>query len=148
MLYLGFIVPSRYKLTTHLARSYEQGKFDLIDILSKVDHVCTTADLWTARGGKSFMGLTCHWWSKELDRSSVCLAVIRVTGRHTYDVLAQTLDSINTEFQLGGKIVMTITNSGSNFLKAFRVFGSESESEQDDEELIEIRTILKETEVE
>ena len=62
-------------------------------------------------------------------------------------MLAQTLDSINTEFQLSGKIVVTITD-GSNFLKAFRVFGSESESEQDDKELIEIRTILKETEVE
>ena len=63
-------------------------------------------------------------------------------------MLAQTLDSINTEFQLGGKIVVTITDSGSNFLKAFRVFGSESESEKDDEQLMEIRTILKETEVE
>ena len=56
-------------------------------------------------------------------------------------MLAQTLDLINTEFQLGGKIVVTITDSGSKFLKAFRVFGSESETEQDDEELIEIRTI-------
>jgi hypothetical protein len=103
MLYLGFIVPSRYNLTTHLARSYEQGKLNFIDILSKVDHVCTTADLWTASGWKSFMGVTCHLWSKDLDRSSVCLAVRRVAGRYTYEVLAQTLDSINMEFQLEGK---------------------------------------------
>jgi DNA-binding PadR family transcriptional regulator len=63
-------------------------------------------------------------------------------------VLARILDSINIEFQLAGKIVVTITDSGSNFLKAFRIFGPELESEQDDEELIEISGILKETEVE
>jgi hypothetical protein len=117
-------------------------------MLSQVNFLCTTADLWTARGGKSFMGVTFHWWSKSLERNSVCLAVRRVTGRHTYDVLARILDSINIEFQLAGKIVVTITDSGSNFLKAFRIFGPELESEQDDEELIEISGILKETEVE
>ncbi len=119
----------------------------MIGMLSQVDFVCTTADLWTALGGKSFMGVTCHWWSKSvLERNSVCLAVRRVTGRHTYDVLARTLDSINIEFQLAGKIVVTI--SGSNFLKAFRIIGPKLESEQDDDELIEISGILKETEVE
>lgn len=47
-----------------------------------------------------------------------------------------------------GKKVVTITVSGSNILKDFRTFGPEFESEQDDVEFIEIRDVLKETQVE
>jgi hypothetical protein len=71
-----------------------------------------------------------------LPRRSACLAVRRVIGCHTFDVIAKSIDSIHKEFCISYKVNCTITNNGSNFVKAFNVFGpntaiSESEVEDD-----------------
>ena len=56
---------------------------------------------------------------------SVTLALRRITEAHTYDVLAKFLEKIHTKFGLipGKNLTETITDSGSNFVKAFKVFG-------------------------
>ena len=41
-----------------------------------------------------------------------------------YDVLAAKLEDIHTDYDIQAKIVMTTTDSGSNFVKAFSVFGA------------------------
>ena len=80
------------------------------------------------------MGVTCHWLESEsLLRKSACLTVRRIFGSHTYDVLAKTLSAVHKEFQISRKVVVTITDSGSNFLKAFRVFSREAEMQCQDE---------------
>lgn len=92
------------------------------------------------------MGVTAHWIDAEsLERKSVALACRRVTGRHTYEVVADALEDVHSKFNLRGKVTLTVTDSGSNFIKAFRLFGTdaneaiqnegsnESESGSDDE---------------
>lgn len=56
-------------------------------------------------------------------RQASCLAIRRVKGSHTYDVLAKILEEIHDDFRIGSKITATITDSGSNFVKAFKLFG-------------------------
>ena len=74
------------------------------------------------------MGVTCHWLEIDsLLRKSGCLTVRRIFGSNSYDVLAKTLSAVHKQFQISRKVVVTITNSGSNFLKAFRVFSREAE---------------------
>ena len=61
-----------------------------------------------------------------------CLARCQLSGRLTYDMLAKTLESTNTEFGITDKICYTVTDSGANFVKAFRHFAQvddETESE-------------------
>lgn len=68
--------------------------------------------------------MTAHWLdSSNFQRHSVALACRRLKGPHTFDVLASTLTDIHTEYEIRQKIVRTTTDSGSNFLKAFREFG-------------------------
>ena len=44
------------------------------------------------------------------------------------------LDSIHSEFGIENKVTVTVTDSGSNFLKAFAVFGkTETDQETSDE---------------
>ena len=50
------------------------------------------------------------------------IACTGMTGRHTYDVLACTIEQIHTSHSLAGKVCATITDNGSNFVKAFTVF--------------------------
>ena len=92
--------------------------------MAKVQHVATTTDCWTAHR-RSFLGVTSHWLDEEtLERKSAALACPRLKGKHTYDVLASKLEDIHTDYDIQAKIVMTTTDSGSNFVKAFSVFGA------------------------
>ena len=90
-----------------------------------VDHIATTTDCWSARR-RSFIGVTAHWIDPQsLKRCSAALACKQLRGSHTFDVLANALNDIHSEFEIRGKIVKTTTDNGSNFIKAFTVFGED-----------------------
>ena len=89
------------------------------EALEKVEYVSTTVDMWTAHN-RSFLGMTEHWIDPvTLHRCKAALACTRVTGRHTYDVLGARIEQIHNFYGLAGKITATITDNGSNFVKAF-----------------------------
>ncbi len=64
------------------------------------------------------LGLTVHWLNNDLKRKSAWLAIRRVVGKCDYEVVSKLLESIHEEF----KITATITDRGSNFVKAFNLF--------------------------
>lgn len=153
----GRLSPScRQTVTKQLEDRFTQKIAELKDKLAGVKHICTTADCWSSRR-RSFMGITVHWIDETtLERKGACLAVRQITGSHTYDVIAKLLEQVNVEFNVTDKTCFTVTDSGSNFLKAFRHFsfddagaagqttnasgndGGENEEEEDD---IEFRTM-------
>ena len=101
----------------------EAMKTKLKQALSCIDYVATTTDCWTAHH-RSFLGVTCHWIDEvSLQRCSAALACRPLKGSHTFDVLASALDDVHREYHIQNKVVKTTTDSGSNFLKAFGVFG-------------------------
>ncbi|XP_045031061.1 uncharacterized protein LOC116932902 [Daphnia magna] len=133
------VVKKRTYFTERLQTEYSNTKTNLILALESALHVSTTADLWSGRR-RSFLGMTVHWLGSDLLRCSACLAVRRVIGSHTFDVIAKLIDSIHKEFGISSKVNCTITDNGSNFLKAFNVFGpntATSEPEDEDEEDLE-----------
>ena len=85
----------------------------------------TNADAWPTCG-QGYLGVTTHWIDDvTLKRHSAALACRRLTGSHTYDVLAEALGDIYHEYGLmtntaTSTIVGCVTDNGSNFLKAFR----------------------------
>ncbi|XP_047663344.1 uncharacterized protein LOC113661272 [Tachysurus fulvidraco] len=52
-----------------------------------------------------------------------------VKGSNTFDVLAAALEEIHSEYKIREKVTRTTTDSGSNFLKAFRLYGEKKEEE-------------------
>ena len=103
------------------------------EILEGVDKVSTTADVWTAHQ-RSYLGMTIHWIDKKsLKRQKAAIACIRIVGRHTYDILAAKMEEVHRNFGLHGKISTTVTDNGSNFVKAFASF-SVLKTEVDDNE--------------
>ena len=90
---------------------------------SQARFICTTADCWSTRR-KSFLGVTVHWLNNDLKRKSACLAIRRVVGKCDYEVLAKLLEFIHEEFEITAKIIATVTDSGSNFVKAFCLFAT------------------------
>lgn len=91
--------------------------------LSDCEFVCTTADVWSTKH-RSFFGYTCHWLDDSLQRKSVALACKRFFGSHTFDRIHDAIIEIHTTYGLTlNKIVATVTDNGSNFVKAFKEFG-------------------------
>ena len=122
--YTDHKIMCRKTLGIRLRARYVDVKNNLIANLLQVESVCTPADCWSARG-KSYLGVTCHWLDTvTLQRKSVCLSIRRIFGKHSYDLLARHLEEIHGEFGLQDKTCLTLTDSGSNFLKAFRLFGA------------------------
>jgi len=110
----------RQTVTQQLEKRFALKKSELKQVLSTVDVVCTTADCWSSRR-RSFLGMTVHWLEKStLERKGACLAVRQIYGRHTYDVIAKAIHGIHKEFGIEKKVTGTVTDSGSNFIKAFR----------------------------
>jgi KRAB domain-containing zinc finger protein len=126
-------VMSRLTLRKLLLDSSAELKSKLIAILSNQKFVATTADCWTTYG-KAYLGITVHWIDRDsLERKSACLALRRIRGHHTFDIIAKMLEEIHKEFRIEGKIVRTTTDSGSNFVKAFSVFGEKKEEYENNE---------------
>ena len=69
--------------------------------------------------------MTVHWIDKDtLKRCKAAIACVRITGCHTYDVIASRIEHVHAS--LNGKVIGTITDNGSNFVKAFSVYSISS----------------------
>ena len=131
---LGKKAMCRKTLTTRIEKEFGKVKQTLITTLQKATYVCTTADLWSAHH-RSFFGMTCHWIDETtLERKSAALACARVFGRHTYDVLAKKLTELHAAYKLQNKVRATVTDNGSNFVKAFREFSTPEDQEEADDQ--------------
>lgn len=123
-------IMSRPTLRSRIQGAATRMKENVMVCLSKVSYVATTTDCWTAHQ-RSYIGVTAHWIEDDtLERRSAALACKRLKGSHTFDVIAGALDSIHCQYHIRGKVVRTTTDSGSNFIKAFSVFGDQSQSDE------------------
>ncbi|XP_058862589.1 uncharacterized protein zgc:161969 isoform X2 [Acipenser ruthenus] len=123
-------VMCRQTLAERVDQAYENMKVQLKAKFEKVHTVCTTADIWRAHG-RSFLGVTAHWLdSNSVERHSVALACCRITGPHTYNLIAAKLEEIHAAFEIHTKVCCTITDNGYNF-KAFKEFANFPKTEGD-----------------
>lgn len=99
------------------------------------EYVSITADIWTAHN-KSFLGVTVHWIdAKTLERKKASIACRRFKGRHTYDAIATELEDIFSQCGLThDKVTACVADNGSNFVKAFREYQPQVDSEVEDDD--------------
>jgi hypothetical protein len=116
---------SRNTLVSRINTRFSEWKLNFINELKFVKAVCTTADCWSSHN-RSYIGFTIHWIESEtLARQSRALACRRLRGSHNYDVIAAIMEKVFMEFHVQNKVVKTVTDNGTNFCKAFKIFGNE-----------------------
>lgn len=119
----GVKVFSRKVLYEKLKRRFEEYKANLIQMLSNVNHVCLTADIWSSKT-RSFLGTTIHWLDKEMNRVSYVLDICRVTEKYDYIKLNELLEDISYKFDLNyNKVNTVLTDNSYNFVKYFKEIG-------------------------
>ncbi|XP_056453390.1 uncharacterized protein LOC130388084 [Gadus chalcogrammus] len=121
-------VMTRNTVVNKVTKASVEMKRNLKAALSEIEFIATTTDCWTAHR-RGFIGVTAHWFNPQtMQRSCAALACKQLKGSHTFYALAGALNDIHTEFNIREKIVRTTTDNGSNFLKAFRVYGQSDEN--------------------
>lgn len=107
-----------------IAERFTEYKENLKNKLKNVEYVCTTADIWSS-SKRSYLGMTVHWIdSNTFERKSATLACRRFKGSHTFYKVAELIIDIHSEYDLRlAKITKTVTDNGSNMVKAFKVYG-------------------------
>jgi len=130
----GVEVFSRRTLDRKINDYYMLSIDKLKYFLSQYQYICTTTDIWSMKD-RSFIGVTAHVLSnKDFSRISTVLACTRFEGVHSYDRIADILHNIHLKYDLNiSKIVATVTDNGSNFIKAFKEFGVNNDENELDE---------------
>ncbi|XP_062377694.1 uncharacterized protein LOC134066384 [Sardina pilchardus] len=140
----GMMVMTKETLVDRLQREQIQMREELKAKLDDVPSVCTTVDLWTARG-KSYLTMMCHWVDPtDLQRKSMALACTRIRGPLTYDTVAAKIHEVHVAYSLEDKVQALVTDSGSNFVHAFNEFlgGENQEDEGEQCEFFSLNALL------
>lgn len=113
----------RKTFVSRMNDEYTKMKEELTSDFTNVQYICTTADAWSGNH-RAFMGITAHWLDeKTLARRSVVLACKRTKDSHTYNKIASELFDCYTEYNVQNKVIKTVTDNASNFVKAFNEYG-------------------------
>lgn len=122
------VVMSQGTMKNKVEKATLEMKNNLKAAMREIEFIATTTDCWTAHR-QSFLRVTAHWIEPEtMNRCSAALACKQLKGSHTFSALAGALNGIHTEYNICDKIVRTTTDNGSNFIKAFRVYGELDEN--------------------
>lgn len=113
-------IKSRKSYQHQLHTLWENKKKMMISSMTQARQVCLTVDHWSCRS-KGYIGFTAHWFV-DGNREQGAIALRRITERCTYDVIADQVYGVIGEFGLSGKVSHCVTDSGANFVKAFKVY--------------------------
>lgn len=116
---------SRYELKNKIHNEFIEFQSTTTAVLSQIDFICLTVDIWGTRH-ESNLGVTCHFLDIDTcARKSVALNCSRFYYPHTNERIAEQIQMLYAKYGLDArKIVATVTDNASNFVKAFREFGS------------------------
>lgn len=120
-------IPTATTIMLTLSSKFNEMKDKILSELSQQRHVCVTTDIWT-HSARSYLGISVHFFDKKWKHKSYILAFRFLKERHTFDYLARCLYEIFNEFKLSiDQISHVVTDGGSNFCKAFKVFGNKTD---------------------
>ncbi len=149
-------VMGRKALMAKLDRKFASMKTTIREELDKADHVSTTCDIWS-RAHRGFLGMTVHFFTKDLKRKSYAISCMRFRGSHSYDRITEKIKEVLEDWGIQWKTSGMTTDNATNFEKAFKHHGtqqtqaatafadssgSDEEEHDDDLEAVDLEEIL------
>ncbi|XP_040069123.1 uncharacterized protein LOC120842160 [Ixodes scapularis] len=133
---------TRRALMERIAARSDKTKQRLLDELGRAEHIAITADCWKSFN-RAFLGVTALWLdSLTLVRKTAALCCRRERGSMTYEKIAEELEEVFLDYKVHSKVVKVITDNGSNFLKAFRVYDQHDE-ESEKLDIVDLASVLE-----
>lgn len=120
-------IPSTSFFMSAMNESYNTMITKMKTTINRVEYVCVTCDVWSSRA-QSYLGMTLHYIESDFSRKSLLLAFTQLQGRQTYQELACEMFAVFKKFEIpNGKITNIVTDGGSAFCKAFKIFGQNAD---------------------
>lgn len=101
---------------------YKAYNFTLPTMIEKIKvdakSVSITTDMWTARNGQGYIGVTCSYIDAKFNLNEITLTVNYVRYPHTAQHIAESLEETFNEWNLREKVFTITTDNASNMKKA------------------------------
>ncbi|CAH0717193.1 unnamed protein product, partial [Brenthis ino] len=117
----NYIIPTRKYFANNLLPSlYEKKKSELrISLENDVKSICITVDIWSTMTNDSMMAITGHYISETTSELKYCLLdCIPLEESHSAKNLARLIKEICDEWNLSNKVLLAVTDNGSNIKNA------------------------------
>lgn len=102
-------------------------KTKLTEHLNEQEYLCVTCDVWSSRA-QSYLGMSVHFIDDDFERESYVLAFRELKYKQTHVVMAKEIIKVFAEHGIHvEKITNIVTDGGSAFCKAFKVYGKGSD---------------------
>ena len=115
-----FAIISRKKVVNGLNQLYKVKHKALYDKLSSTDALSLTLDKWSDRRMRSFMGVTVHILTPDMQPESWLLDMSSFIGSHTGEKIGIHCSSLVDAFNIRSKLAYIVTDNAANMLKAFK----------------------------
>lgn len=113
-----YVIPSKFTIREKIMKDmYNKCVLKLKGILKDIHFVAITTDSWTSVSTESYLAITCHFIDQNFNLNSSLLAVPKVNEQHTSENLANVLQQIFDEWQIGSKVSCIVTDSAANMIK-------------------------------
>ena len=108
-------LPSRKVLTDKLIPElYKRAKTNLKLLLADTDKISVTTDAWTSVSNDSYLGVTCHFFTTELEVCSITLDVLPITTDEKAESLVQLLNDCFKSWSIENKVKHIVTDNAAN----------------------------------
>ena len=128
-------IPGRKKIGKEVEKVYTELKHTISLVLQNAKRISLCCDIWTKQGmTASFLGITVHCFTfHDKKRHSITLAVRRFESPHTGERIADLLRAIIDEWKIPyHKVFRSLTDNGSNIVKAFNLLSNDEEEEENE----------------
>ncbi|CAK1582297.1 unnamed protein product [Parnassius mnemosyne] len=117
--------PSRKTISASLIPSaYTACREKLMkEVQREAMSVCLTTDTWTSSVNDSYIAITIHYTTLELEFKTVLLESAHYSEKHTGELLASQLKNTIEAWGLTGKVVLAITDNAKNIVNAINLLG-------------------------
>ncbi|KAL0821412.1 hypothetical protein ABMA28_004894 [Loxostege sticticalis] len=118
----GYELPTRKTLSNSIMQEAYTKLYDSIkaQLSHEVTSICLTADLWTSLKTESYIALTGHYLTEQLDFKTVLLGCCQFEGHHTSANIAAEIGILVDKYGLRDKVNFMITDNASNVVKAVK----------------------------
>lgn len=121
-------IPPNAAIMDTLSAQSKLIKLKMMEAIKQQPHICATADIWSSRA-QSYFGMTVHWINSNYERESFLLAFRQMKKRQTNKEITDLIREIFHEYNINSdNVTHIITDGGSSFCKAFKLYGKSSDT--------------------
>nr|CAI5841850.1 unnamed protein product [Callosobruchus analis] len=117
----SYQLPSRKYISNTLLPALYEEKYNCVQkLVSDIQSATLTTDCWTSMNTESFIAVTVHFISEDLQAKSVLLECCSFPKAHTSVNLVTELNRIVTLWELESKILLAVKNNAANIKRAVK----------------------------